>query len=89
MKWTSWVSLIALVLIGAVVVATSLHVGGERCEVCIAFDGREACRTVDADTEDEARRGAVTNTCAQLTAGVTQTLACERTPPTRVDCQAR
>jgi hypothetical protein len=57
-----------------------------RCEVCIRFDGRDACRAVDGANEDEARRAAITNACALLASGVTQTMACERTPPTRVSC---
>jgi hypothetical protein len=29
---------------------------------------------------------AVTNTCAFLASGVTQVMACERTPPTKAQC---
>jgi hypothetical protein len=86
MKWTSWVSLVGLGAIIAVVVYTSLDVGAVRCEVCISFEGHDACRSVDAANEDEARRGAVTNACALLASGVTRTMACERTTPTRVQC---
>jgi len=73
----------------AIVVYTSFQVGGVRCEVCITFEGREACRAVDGTTEAEARQAAVNNTCAQLASGVTRTMACERTTPTRQSCQAR
>ena len=86
MKWTSWVSLLGLVAIVGVVVYTSLDVGVVRCEVCIRFEGREACRSVDGATADEARRAAVTNACALLASGVTQTMACERTEPSRARC---
>jgi hypothetical protein len=86
MKWTSWVSLLGLAAIMGFVVWTSLDVGAVRCEVCIAFEGRQACRSVDAATEAEAHQGAVTNACALLASGVTQTLACERTTPLRVSC---
>jgi hypothetical protein len=88
MKWTSWASLIGLGAIVGVVVYTSFDVGAVRCEVCIRFEGREACRAVDGATEDEAQRAAVNNTCALLASGVTQTMACERTPPTRSQCSA-
>jgi len=86
MKWTSWVSLIGLGAIVAIVVYTSLDVGAVRCEVCIAFAGNDVCRSVDGASEAEARQGAVTNACALLTSGVTNTMACERTPPTRERC---
>jgi hypothetical protein len=82
------VSLIGLGAIVAVVVATSLDVGVVRCEVCMAFAGRQACRSVDAATEDEAKQGAITNACALLASGVTDTMACERATPTKTSCAA-
>jgi hypothetical protein len=86
MKWTSWVSLLGLGAIMAVVVGTSLDVGTVRCEVCMAFEGRQACRSVDAASEDEAKQGAVTNACALIASGVTDTMACERATPTKTSC---
>lgn len=89
MKWTSWVTLFGIVAIVGVVVYTSLQEGGVRCEVCISFQGREACRAVDGTVEQDARQAAVTNACALLASGVTQTMACERTTPTRERCGPR
>ena len=86
MKWTSWISLLGLGAIIGVVVYTSFDVGVVRCEVCIRFEGREACRAVDGATESEAQRSAVNNACALLASGVTQTMACERTTPSREHC---
>jgi hypothetical protein len=88
MKWSSWVSLVALVLVIGVVVYSSLRIGGVRCEVCVEFRGREACRAVDGQAEDETRRAGVTNACAMLASGVTDTMACERTTPTKAACKA-
>jgi hypothetical protein len=82
------VSVIGLGAIVAVVVATSLDVGTVRCEVCMSFAGRQACRSVDAATEDEATQGAVNNACALLASGVTDTMACERATPTKTSCAA-
>jgi len=86
MKWTSWVTAIALALVIGIVVWSSLRIGGTRCEVCITFRDRQACRAVDGNSPDEARAAAITNACAQLVSGVTDTIACERTPPDRVSC---
>jgi len=86
MKRTSWVTAIVLAAIVGIVVWSSFRVGGVRCEVCVTFAGREACRAVDGNSEPEARQAAVTNACAQLAAGVTDTMACERTPPTKLTC---
>ena len=88
MKWTSWLALAVLTGIVAVVVLSSLQVAGVRCEVCVTFRGREACRSVDASSEEEARAGAHGNACAQLASGETDALACQRAPETRVRCGA-
>lgn len=78
----------ALVFFMALVVYRSLHVVGYRCTICVAFRGQTECRTVDGPTLLEARRGAVTNACAYLASGVTDSMACERTQPTKADCSA-
>ena len=76
------------VLFGAFIIYRSLHVASYRCSVCLNFRGAETCRTVEGPTESEARMGATTNACAYLAAGVTDSMACERTAPTKVDCAA-
>ena len=81
-----WLASLGFVLFMALVVYRSLHVAGYQCEVCIQFRGNSSCRTVEGPTEQEARTGAVTNTCAQLTSGVTETMACERTMPQKSSC---
>jgi hypothetical protein len=86
MKWTSWVTAGVLLGLIAFIVWSSLHVGTVRCEVCIDFGGRQACRSVDGATRAEARMSAINNACAFLSSGVTQVMACERTPPTREQC---
>jgi hypothetical protein len=88
MKWTSWLVLVVLALLGGLVVWSSFSVGGIRCEVCIEFAGRRACRAVDGATELEALAGARTNACARLASGVTETMACERTPAASSSCRA-
>ena len=51
-----------------------------RCEVCVAFEGREACRTASAETKAMAQRTAHENACAQIASGVTGTTGCHATP---------
>ena len=79
---------VALLAFMGFVVYGSLNVGGVRCEVCITFKGRSQCRTVDGATEEEARMAATTNVCAFLSSGVTDSMACSRTPPTRAECES-
>ena len=86
MKWTSWVTLIALFGIGGAVVVSSLSIGGVRCEVCVTFNGRESCRAVDGDVEGDTHMAAMTNACALVASGVTDTVACQRSTPTKSSC---
>ena len=88
MKRTSWIVIGVLIALIGVVIYSSLQIGGVRCEVCIQFRGREECRAVDGTTEIEALMAATTNVCALLASGVTNTLACTRTPPTLSECRA-
>jgi hypothetical protein len=87
-KRSGWLLAGVLILFMAFVIYRSLHITGYRCSVCISFRGQDVCRTVDGPTEREARSGATTNACAFLASGVTDSLACERTVPTKVDCSA-
>lgn len=79
-------SLVAVVFV-ALVIYRSFHTAGYRCEVCITFGGHQACRIVEGATESEATASAVNNACAVLAAGVTETLACERTVPDHLKCE--
>ena len=88
-KWTSWVVVVALVPLFGWIVWSSLRTGSIRCEVCMEFRGRQACRAVDADTEALATEGARTNACALISSGVTDTMACGRSTPTRLTCAPR
>jgi hypothetical protein len=88
-KWTSWVTFVGLALVIGVVVYSSFRTGAIRCDVCVQFQGREACRSVDGDTEADARTGAMTNACALVASGVTDGMACNRSVPTRAECRVR
>ena len=89
MKATSWLTLGTLVAVIGFVVYSSLRIGGVRCEVCIDFGGRQACRAVDGTAAEETLTAARTNACALLASGVTETMACERTPPAKSACGPR
>jgi hypothetical protein len=50
----------------------------------MAFHGARDCRTASADAREHALRTAITNACAQLASGVTESAQCEGTPPESV-----
>jgi hypothetical protein len=66
------------------VVYWSLHLGQVKVEVCIEFRDRSNCGTAAAPTEEEAIRTATDNACALISSGMTDSIACSRTPPSSV-----
>jgi hypothetical protein len=73
----------------AVLVFTSLGTNPYRCQVCISFNGRTACRAAGAATEAQALRAATENACAQIASGVADSMACESTQPDSVKWLSR
>jgi hypothetical protein len=71
----------------ALIVYSTLSLGGHSCEVCIEFRGQEKCRSAKGSTSDEATRTAIDNACAFLASGVTDSIACTNTPPKSVRCE--
>jgi hypothetical protein len=83
-KKTVWIAIAFVVLVVGLVVSTTFQGERVRVEVCMAFRGRRDCRTASAKNREEAQRTAVTNACAQLAGGVTDSMQCENTPPESV-----
>lgn len=73
--------------IAVFVIAQSLVADAHSCEICIDYQGRSQCRTVSAATIEQAREGAITNACAFISSGVTETIACQRRKPTSERCR--
>ena len=68
----------------AMLVYSSLRLGRVTVEVCVEFNGRPGCSTAAAPTEEEAIRTATDNACALLASGMTESIACSRTPPVSI-----
>jgi len=77
--------LLGAAFLGALV-WTTLSQSGIECEVCLAYRGETACRTVAASNADDATQQAIATACAILSQGVTQGLECHRTPPSSLRC---
>jgi hypothetical protein len=80
-KKTVWIAIAFVVLVVTLVVSTTFQGERVRVEVCMAFRGQRDCRTAQARNRQDALRTAVTNACAQLASGVTDSGQCENTPP--------
>jgi hypothetical protein len=83
-KKTVWLALAFAVIVVMFIVVTSFR-PKVKCQVCMAFNGGRDCRTGVAETRETALRTAVTNACAMLAGGVTETNQCENTHPESVE----
>jgi len=63
-----------------------LSLGQIECKLCIDFNGRRDCPTALGPNEEEAIAEAHRNACAKLSSGVTDTLACNRSERTQINC---
>jgi hypothetical protein len=77
------VGIVFVLVVLAVLIYSSMNLAAHRVEVCITYHGQQACRTASGNTEEFARRAAITNTCSQIASGVTDSLQCENTPADR------
>jgi hypothetical protein len=84
MKKTVWAGVAFAALVVAYVVYSSFRTHPFTCEVCMEFNGARDCRRASADSREQALRTAITNACAQLASGVTESAQCEGTQPASV-----
>jgi hypothetical protein len=84
MKKPVLAGIIFVLIVLGVIVYSSLNLAKHRVEVCINFNGRTNCKTASATTEEYAQQAAVTNACGEIASGVTETVACEHTPPVKI-----
>lgn len=81
MKKSTWIGIGFLVVVFGVVLYSTMSMTRHRVKVCMQFQGQFNCATAAGSTKEFALRQAVSTACAPIAGGVTQTLACERTPP--------
>lgn len=75
-----WIA-IGVVAFIAIVVSSTMGMRKTRYEVCVEFNGRQACRTAGGETKERARRAAIDNACALVASGVGDSIACQNKPP--------
>jgi hypothetical protein len=73
-----------VLLILGVIIYSSMNLATHRVEVCMSFNGQNNCRTASGSTEEFALRTATSNACASIASGVTDSIACEHSNPTKI-----
>lgn len=81
MKKTTWIGIGFLLVVAGVVLYSTMSMTRYRVKVCMQYQGQFNCATAAGSTKEYALRQAISTACAPIAGGVTQTLACERTPP--------
>jgi len=77
-------AIVFVLLVLAVIVYSTMTLSQHRVEVCVQFNGKTNCKRASATTEEFAQQAAITNACGEIAFGVTETVACEHTPPAKV-----
>lgn len=85
MKKTTLYGVLFTLAVLAAIFYSTFTTAQYRCEVCMTYMGRSACRTAKASTRQQAERAATENVCAILgAAGQTESRRCETTQPDSV-----
>jgi hypothetical protein len=83
-KKAALVGIAFVIVVVAALVYSTMTLGTHRVEVCMEYNGMTSCRTVSGSKRDETLRTAVSNACATIASGVTDSMACDRTEPKKV-----
>jgi len=78
-----WIAVFVAAFV-AMVVYSTMSGAKYRVEVCLEYNGRSACRTASAATSESALRTAQDNACAFIAAGMTDSIECGKTQPSKV-----
>lgn len=74
--------LFGLAVLG-VLVYSSFQLSVHTVEICMNYKGQSACATSKGADKQTALDSAVQTACAQIASGVTDTIGCARTEPTK------
>lgn len=77
------IAIIAVIL--GIMVYSMMDLASNRVEVCINFNGRTNCKIARGATQEDAVRTATSNACGEIAGGVTDTMACLRSEPTKIN----
>lgn len=89
MKRGTQLTLIAIVLFGALLLYNTLSAQKAECNVCVEFNGGRNCATASHENTEEAARSAQTTACGILASGMNESIACSRAKPASVQCRTR
>jgi peroxiredoxin family protein len=57
------------------------------CTVAVTFNGRSNVATASAESRKDAARQAQTTACGIIASGMSESIACDNTPPDTTECR--
>ena len=78
------IGIVGAVIFVAILTYSMIGLRRQRVEVCMTFNGHTQCRQAAGTTHDEAVKTATNTACALIASGMTDSIACENTPPSSV-----
>ena len=85
MKKPVLVGILFVIAVLAVIVYSSMNLARFRVEACMNYQGQTNCRIASGATLEFARRTAISNACAGIASGVTDSIACEQSTPVKLN----
>lgn len=79
------IGIIFFAAVVALIVYSTMNMAVHRVEVCMQFGGQTNCRTASGATREFALHTAISNACAGISSGVTDTIKCEHQEPVKLD----
>ncbi len=76
----------AFLLFVGMVVYSTIQLRVVSCYVCVKYRQHTQCASAAGRTAEAARDAAVTVACAQISSGVTESIACGNSPRVREEC---
>ncbi|MCB0309053.1 MAG: hypothetical protein KDD48_06750 [Bdellovibrionales bacterium] len=84
-KWIKILFGILLILLPALFMTFEImNTQGVRCSVCIDYRGRSDCKEATASSKKDCLQTAVDNACALISSGMTESIQCANTPPSKI-----
>ncbi len=67
---------------------TSIWTGSEyKCEVCVKYKGTESCQKVEGMDKMDTIMTGISTACGAVATGMTESIDCQQTPPTKMVCE--
>lgn len=80
--------ILGIAIVAAILAAltySTLQLGNHSVRVCMTYDGQTNCATASGSSREEAVNTATNTACGPISGGVTGSIQCGNTPPTRVE----